>query len=71
MQLIDNWQTAYRYYSVQLSFVIAVLALAQATILPLLGAQMTPTQYAMANGVLAFVLGLLRLVKQGPVVDEQ
>ena len=69
MTLIDNWQRCYRLYSVQLSALIALFGFLQATLLPMWQAQLSPTAYAALNSVLAGLLFIARLVKQGPEVQ--
>ena len=70
MTLIDNWQRCYRLYSVQLSALIALFGFLQATLLPMWQAQLSPTAYAALNSVLAGLLFLARLVKQGPEQEQ-
>jgi hypothetical protein len=71
MKLIDNCHCCWRLHSVQLAIVIALLGLLQGTILPMWEAQLSPTNYALVNSVLAILLFMVRLVKQGPVQPEQ
>ncbi|HBP5712238.1 TPA: hypothetical protein L6B33_24135 [Pseudomonas aeruginosa] len=67
MKLIDNCRCSWRLYSVQLAAVIAALGFAQATLLPMWQAELSPRTYAIANSVLATVLFLARLIRQdGP-----
>ncbi|EKT4470014.1 hypothetical protein QEM11_000822 [Pseudomonas putida] len=66
MKLIDNCHCCWKLHSVQLAIVIAVLGFAQATILPMWEAQLSPSTYAVLNSVLATLLFLARLVKQSP-----
>ena len=66
MRLIDNWRRCYTFYSVQLGLLIALCAFAQLTLLPMWQAQLTPTAYAALNSVLAGLLFIARLIKQGP-----
>ncbi len=66
MKLIDNCHCCWKLHSVQLAIVIALLGLVQATILPMWEAQLSPETYALINSVLAFLLFIVRLVKQPP-----
>lgn len=66
MKLIPEWKRCYRLYSVQLGLLIALFGFAQVTLLPMWQVQLSPTAYATANSILASVLFVVRLVKQGP-----
>lgn len=66
MRLIPQWRRCYRLYSVQLGLFIAVFGFVQANLLPLWQAELSPNAYAVANSVLAALLFLVRLIKQGP-----
>ncbi|PMY40092.1 MULTISPECIES: DUF7940 domain-containing protein [Pseudomonas] len=66
MKLIDNCHCCWKLHSVQLAIVIALLGLAQATILPMWQAQLSSSTYAALNSGLAVLLFIARLVKQGP-----
>lgn len=66
MRLIPQWRRCYRLYSVQLGLFIAVFGFVQANLLPMWQAELSPTAYAVANSVLAALLFLVRLIKQGP-----
>ncbi|GFM85396.1 hypothetical protein PSCICO_07950 [Pseudomonas cichorii] len=66
MKLIPQWRRCYRLYSVQLGLFIAVFGFVQANLLPMWQAELSPTAYAVANSVLAGLLFLVRLIKQGP-----
>lgn len=66
MRLIDNWQRCYRLYSLQLSVLIALCGFLQVTLLPIWQAQLSPTGYAVLNSLLACLLFVARLIKQGP-----
>lgn len=66
MKLIDNCHCCWKLHSVQLAIVIALLGFAQATLLPMWEAQLSPSTYAVLNSVLATLLFLVRLVKQSP-----
>lgn len=69
LQLIEKWQRAHTLYSIQLAALIMLLAALQAEVLPRFEATLDPTVYAVVNGLLALVLALVRLVRQGPPVD--
>ncbi|MCY1391428.1 hypothetical protein D3C76_966670 [compost metagenome] len=71
MKLIENWRQAWRFYSVQLAMLIAVLGLLQIEVLPLLREQMSPAVYAWLNVALALVLGIVRLVQQPSAMPPQ
>lgn len=71
MKLIDNCHCCWKLHSVQLAIVIAVLGLLQGTILPMWEAQLSSANYALANSVLAILLFMARLVKQGPEQPAQ
>lgn len=66
MKLIPEWKRCYRLYSVQLGVLIAFFGFAQVTLLPMWQAQLSPDAYATANSLLALLLFVVRLVKQGP-----
>lgn len=66
MKLIPQWRRCYRLYSVQLGLFIAVFGFVQANLLPLWQAELSPNAYAVANSVLAALLFLVRLIRQGP-----
>ncbi|WP_341521532.1 hypothetical protein AABC73_26330 [Pseudomonas sp. G.S.17] len=66
MKLIPEWQRCYRLYSVQLGLLIAAFGFVQITLLPMWQAQLSPNAYAAANSILASLLFVVRLIKQGP-----
>ncbi|GEM_PF-1154652 len=66
MRFIKNWRRCYVLYSVQLAVLISLLGFLQMTILPMWQAQLPSAWYAAANSVLAILLFLVRLIKQGP-----
>jgi len=66
MRLIPEWKRCYRLYSVQLGLLIAVFGFVQITLLPMWQAQLSPNAYAAANSLLALLLFVVRLIKQGP-----
>lgn len=66
MKLIANWERCYRLYSVQLSALITLFGFLQITVLPMWQMQLSPTGYAVLNSLLASLLFVARLIKQGP-----
>ena len=66
MKLIAEWRRCHTFYSVQLAAQIALFGFLQVTLLPIWQAQLSPTAYATLNSVLAGLLFIARLVKQGP-----
>ncbi|MDR6915077.1 hypothetical protein J2X66_001942 [Pseudomonas sp. 3296] len=66
MPLINNWRRSHRLYSIQISLVIALVALAQLDLLPLWQPQLSSKAYAALNSALAILLFVARLIKQGP-----
>lgn len=66
MKLITEWRTCHTLYSVQLAALIALLGFLQINVLPMWQAQLSETQYAVLNSVLAVLLFGARLIKQGP-----
>jgi len=66
MKLIDDWRRSYTFYSVQLGLLIAFFGFAQLSLLPMWQAQLSPAAYATLNSVLATLLFVARLIKQGP-----
>ena len=66
MKLIPEWKRCYRLYSVQLGLLIAVFGFVQITLLPMWQAQFSPNAYAAANSILASLLFVVRLIRQGP-----
>lgn len=68
MRLIEDWHRCHTFYSVQLAVLISLFGFLQATLLPIWQAQLSPTAYATLNSVLAGLLFITRLIKQGPEV---
>lgn len=66
VRLIDDWKRCHTFYSVHLAALIALLGFLQVTLLPIWQAQISPTAYAVLNSVLAALLFVARLIKQGP-----
>ena len=66
MKLIPECKRCYRLYSVQLGVLIAFFGFAQVTLLPMWQAQLSPSAYAAANSILASLLFVVRLIRQGP-----
>jgi len=66
MKLICDWRCCYKLYSVQLSVLLVLLGVAQLELLPMWQAQLSDRAYAVLNSVLALLLAVVRLIKQGP-----
>ncbi|WP_122300415.1 hypothetical protein [Pseudomonas syringae] len=66
MKLICNWRCCYKLYSVQLGALMVLLGVAQLELLPMWQAQLSDRAYATVNSVLALLLAVVRLIKQGP-----
>lgn len=66
MKLIAEWRRCHTFYSVQLAALIALFGFFQVTLLPIWQVQLSPTAYATLNSVLASLLFVARLIKQGP-----
>lgn len=66
MRLIAEWRRCHTFYSVQLAVLIALFGFLQATVLPMWQAQLPPVTYATLNSLLAGLLFVARLIKQGP-----
>ncbi|MCY1310274.1 hypothetical protein D9M69_577930 [compost metagenome] len=71
MKLIAEWRRCHTFYSVQLAALIALFGFLQVTLLPIWQAQLSPTTYAVFNSVLASLLFIARLIKQGPEQEQQ
>lgn len=70
MKLIDDWRRSYTFYSVQLGLLIGFFGFAQLSLLPMWQAQLSPAAYATLNSVLATLLFVARLIKQGPDQEQ-
>lgn len=70
MKFIENWRRCHTFYSVQLAALIALFGFLQVTLLPMWQAQLSPTTYAVLNSLLASLLFIARLIKQGPEVQQ-
>ncbi|APC18563.1 hypothetical protein BLL42_23670 [Pseudomonas frederiksbergensis] len=66
MKLICTWRCCYKLYSVQLGVLLVLLGVAQLELLPMWQAQLSDRAYATLNSVLALLLTVVRLIKQGP-----
>lgn len=66
MRLISDWRRSYKFYSLQVSLIIALAGFAQLELLPLWQPQLPPKAYAAFNSALALLLFIARLIKQGP-----
>ncbi|MFL1515274.1 DUF7940 domain-containing protein [Pseudomonas prosekii] len=64
MKLISDWRRGYRFYSLQIGVIIAVVGFAQLELLPLWQPQLSPNAYAAFNSTLALLLFIARLIKQ-------
>ncbi|MEZ9525710.1 DUF7940 domain-containing protein [Enterovibrio norvegicus] len=65
MKLIDNWKEAWKLWSVQCAFIIAMVNVA-ITLLPLLQQYLTMPTYALLNAVMGIALAVLRVLAQAP-----
>lgn len=70
MKLICGWRCCYKLYSVQIGVLIALLGFAQLELLPMWQLQLSPRAYAAINSVLALLMFISRLIKQGPPDQE-
>lgn len=64
MRLVEDWKDAYKWLSVNIAGIMALLNALQATV-PQIQAFLTPTQVAAANAVLGVLVIWGRLVQQG------
>lgn len=71
VRLVEDWHQALSFYSVQLAGVIALCGILQSTVLPMWQAQLSDFHYALLNTALAVVLGLARLLQQGPPQEPE
>ena len=65
MKLVEDWKEAYKWLSVNIAGIMALLNALQATV-PQVQAFMTPQQVAVTNAVLGVMVIWGRLVQQGP-----
>ncbi|EMK3400829.1 TPA: hypothetical protein NKZ51_004566 [Vibrio parahaemolyticus] len=65
MKLIENWKKAWRLWSVQCAFFIALVNIA-ISLLPLLQQELSITVYAIINALLGVLLAVLRVLSQAP-----
>jgi hypothetical protein len=65
MKLVEDWKQSYRWLSVNIATLMAVLNAAQATV-PQIQGFLTPSQLAVTNAVLGVLVIWGRLVQQGP-----
>lgn len=64
LQLIPEWKRAHRMASIVACAVLAVMSMAQADVLPLIGPLVPAEKWPWVSGSFAAVIGLLRLLKQ-------
>lgn len=64
MRLVEDWKQAYKWFSVNIALIMAVLNGLQATVSQVQGF-ITPTQLAVTNAVLGVAVIWGRLIQQG------
>lgn len=64
MRLVEDWKESYKWLSINIATIMALLNALQATV-PQVQAFLTPTQVAVANAVLGVLVIWGRLVAQG------
>lgn len=65
MKLVEDWKQGYKWLSVNIAGLMALLNALQATV-PQVQAFLTPTQVAVSNAVLGVLVIWGRLVQQAP-----
>lgn len=65
MKLIENWKESYKWFSIHIAGIMALLNALQATV-PQVQAFLTPSQVAVANAVLGVMVIWGRLIQQSP-----
>ena len=65
MRLVEDWKEGYKWLSINIAGIMALLNALQATV-PQVQAFLTPTQVAVSNAVLGVLVIWGRLVQQGP-----
>lgn len=65
MRLVEDWREAYRWFSVHIATIMALLNALQASV-PYVNGLLTPTQLAVTNAVLGIAVIWGRLIQQGP-----
>lgn len=63
MRFVDDWKQAYKWFSVHIAGIMALLNALQATV-PQIQAFLTPGQLAVTNAVLGVLVIWGRLIKQ-------
>lgn len=64
MKLVEDWKQAYKWFSVNIAIIMALLNGLQATVSQVQGF-ITPTQLAVTNAVLGVAVVWGRLIQQG------
>lgn len=64
MKLVQDWKESYKWLSINIAGLVAILNALQATV-PHVQALLTPTQVAVANAVLGVLVIGGRLIQQG------
>ena len=65
MKFVDDWKQAYKWFSVHIATLMALLNAAQASV-PHIQGFLTPGQLAVTNAILGVMVIWGRLVQQGP-----
>lgn len=63
MTLISNWQSAWKFISVQIAAVVTVLGIMQST-MPVMQTIMSPTAYAVTYAILGALIAVGRVLSQ-------
>lgn len=64
MKLVNDWRESYKWFSVHIATILAVVNAAQASV-PYVQGFLTPTQLAVTNAVLGIAVIWGRLIAQG------
>ncbi len=64
MRLVEDWKQAYKWFSVHIAVIMALLNALQASVVQV-QAFITPTQLAVTNAVLGVLVVWGRLIQQG------
>jgi len=65
MRLVDDWKQAWKWFSVHIATVMALVNGLQASV-PYVQNLLTPTQLAVTNAILGMLVIWGRLIQQGP-----
>ena len=65
MKLVGDWKQSYKWLSINIAGIMALLNALQATV-PQVQSFLTPTQVAVSNAVLGVLVIWGRLIQQGP-----